>query len=340
MLTWVLPFAVVFLPYFVWRLSYYGYPLPNTFYAKVGGGVDQWVRGLKYVRTYLFNYGGLLVALPMPFLWLRGKEEWIQVLFAQVVVYGTYVVYVGGDGLAYQRFMAPMTPFLFLLAQESIRSAYEWARENTALARGVAAAACLWTVGAATLGASPSAGPVLFPASSRWYEAQSEVSFPGTGSDHPYLNFDNYFVERQKLAAEWLDANAPKDSVMAATPAGSIGYYSHLRVIDMLGLNDVHIAHFGHGGRTWSRAGHDKGDGKYVLSRSPDFILLGNVAVLPRALTEEDMSHKLVRTSEDEIWADPEFHRQYELVSVKLNDSGVFQYFTFYKKKSVTLSRY
>jgi hypothetical protein len=301
--------------------------------------LDQSARGLRYLVQYLLQYGGWLVVLPLPLLWKRREEAWIQLLLAQLLMYGLYVVYVGGDGLAYQRFFAPVAPLLFILAQEALRGAYEWAREskNSLFAQSAIAAFCLWTVGAAALGASPSARPMLFPASNRWLEAQSELSFPGNGTDHTYINFDNYFVERQKQAAEWLEANAPKDSVLAATPAGAIAYYSRLSVIDMLGLNDVHIAHFGHGGKSWSRAGHDKGDGKYVLSRAPEFILLGNVAVLPRPLSEEDMSHKLIRTSEDEIWADPEFHRQYELVSVKLNDTGVFRYFTFYKKKSVLL---
>ena len=85
------------------------------------------------------------------------------------------------------------------------------------------------------------------------------------------------------------------------------------------------------------RAGHEKGDGRYVLSRRPEFILLGNVAVLPRPLTEGDMVQKLVLKSEHEIWNDPGFHRDYELVSVRLSDRGIFQYFTFAKRRDVSL---
>ena len=43
------------------------------------------------------------------------------------------------------------------------------------------------------------------------------------------------------------------------------------------------------------RAGHKKGDDKYVLSRSPDYILMGNVAVLPYPVDKEGMAKKLVR---------------------------------------------
>ena len=70
-----------------------------------------------------------------------------------------------------------------------------------------------------------------------------------------------------------------------------------------------------------------------MLSRSPDYILMGNVAVLPYPLDEPLMARKLVLKSEHELWDNPEFHRRYELVSVRLADTGVFQYFSFFRKK-------
>ena len=309
------------------------------FYAKVGSGLEQYLRGLRYVRQYLFSYGGILLMLPLPFLILRRREAWLQVLAPQVMLYSLYVVYVGGDGLAYHRFWVPIAPFACILAQEALRGAWTWARQSRfpVLAKSAGAGTGLLLCGAVVLSAAPSLGPVLSPETYRWREQQSGLSFPGNGMDHSFLNFDNYFIERQKLAAEWLDANALPNAVIAATPAGSIAYHSHLSVIDMLGLNDAHIAHFGRKGAGWSRAGHEKGDGAYVLSRSPDFILLGNVAVLPTPVGDREMAGKLVRTSEHEIWADPDFHRRYQRLTVELADQGIFRYFTFYKKRGVAL---
>ncbi len=40
----------------------------------------------------------------------------------------------------------------------------------------------------------------------------------------------------------------------------------------MLGLNDAHIANVEIGPMGRGLAGHEKGDGRYVLSRKPDFI--------------------------------------------------------------------
>ncbi len=105
----------------------------------------------------------------------------------------------------------------------------------------------------------------------------------------------------------------------------------------MLGLNDAHIGHTSTADLGKGRAGHEKGDGKYVLSRSPDYILMGNVAVLPYPVDKERMAKKLVRKSEHELWAEPRFHDTYELVCFPLSDTGVFRYFTFFKRKDSIL---
>ena len=52
----------------------------------------------------------------------------------------------------------------------------------------------------------------------------------------------------------------------------------------MLGLNDAHIGHTSTADLGKGRAGHEKGDGKYVLS------IMGNVAVLPYPVDKERMA--------------------------------------------------
>ncbi|MCC7353651.1 MAG: hypothetical protein IT330_07815 [Anaerolineae bacterium] len=332
---WLLAFAIIYVPYFAWRLNYYGQLLPNTFYAKVGSGIQQDIRGARYLLNYGRGYGLFVFLLALPILLRKNRGKWLNLLILQVVCYLAYVVYVGGDGLGFYRFVVPVTPHIYLLVQEGIVEGYRWARQRVpaAAGRGLVLPVVLLLVVSFVFTGRQTLLVLPFRASYRWYEPQSELSFPGLGSDHPYLWFDNYFVDRLSIAAKWLEANAPPDAVVAATPAGAVGYYMDLKVIDMLGLNDLHIAHVKDVAMGTGRAGHEKGDGKYVLSRSPDYILMGNVAVLPKPLTEAEMAQKLVRKSENEIWADPDFHNRYELVSVKLSDQGVFRYFTFYRLK-------
>jgi hypothetical protein len=63
LVVWALVFLAIFLPYYAWRFSYYGYPMPNTFYTKVGGGLIQYARGVRYLLEYLKLYGGFIFLL-------------------------------------------------------------------------------------------------------------------------------------------------------------------------------------------------------------------------------------------------------------------------------------
>ena len=58
--------------------------------------------------------------------------------------------------------------------------------------------------------------------------------------------------------------------LLASDAAGKIPYYSGLRTIDMLGLNDRHIARIQ---PTFFEVGHNKYDADYVLSLCPDLIV-------------------------------------------------------------------
>jgi hypothetical protein len=335
LLLWLGAFAALFGPYYLWRFSYYGYPFPNTFYAKVGAGVRQYLRGVRYLQDYARLYGAFTLLLPLVLLGARRRPAWVDVLALQLVAYAAYVVYVGGDGLGFFRFIACVAPMLYLLVQEAVVQLDAWLGARlpalTALHRGLLLAAPLAIMLA--WGARQGLTPLLRPERSRWTEPQSELQFPLESGAHHYVWFDTYFVDRLRVAAEWLEANTPADAVVAATPAGAVGYYLDRPVIDMLGLNDLHIAHSASNpdAAGSGRAGHEKGDGAYVLSRQPDYILLGNVAVLPQPLTHEDMGRKLVLKSEHEIWADPTFHQRYELVTVTLDEGGPFAYFSFYR---------
>src|SRR5439155_5164561 len=57
--------------------------------------------------------------------------------------------------------------------------------------------------------------------------------------------------------------------LLAVDAAGKIPFYSGLPVVDMLGLNDEHIAPLP---ARFFEAGHNKYDPDYVLSRRPDLL--------------------------------------------------------------------
>lgn len=56
------PFVAILSIYFAWRFLYYGFPFPNTFYAKVATEISQWVRGYVFLVDALrFYLGGSLI---------------------------------------------------------------------------------------------------------------------------------------------------------------------------------------------------------------------------------------------------------------------------------------
>lgn len=64
-----------------------------------------------------------------------------------------------------------------------------------------------------------------------------------------------------------------KAPLLAVDPAGCLPYFSQLPSLDMLGLNDRHIAHHPPPSVGTGKLAHEFGDGKYVLSRAPDLVL-------------------------------------------------------------------
>lgn len=126
LLGYVAPFALVFVPYLLWRHDYYGYWLPNTFYAKSGTG-SYVPQGLRYVGPFFACYWPLLLGvLPLGWFLLRkpdplaaispflGRRPWLAIA-AFVVPYLAFVVYVGGDFM-FARFLLPVVPALLLAA--------------------------------------------------------------------------------------------------------------------------------------------------------------------------------------------------------------------------------
>src|SRR6185437_15436977 len=95
-----------------------------------------------------------------------------------------------------------------------------------------------------------------------------------------------------------------QDALMAVDPAGCLPYWSELRSVDMLGLNDYYLPRHPPPGVGQGAIGHELGDGQYVLSRKPDLVIF----LLP---TGNDRGYFL---SGRQMQEDPRFFRDYTLV--------------------------
>ena len=256
LLVFVIPFSV----YFLWRFHYYGFLLPNTFYAKVGSTVWQVVRGLKYCGEF---YGLLLFPLlafvrpvlgPLPYrtrysLWL-------------IYIYTAYIVAVGGDYMALFRFFVPLCPFLVLVAAETLEL-LKSRLQKPEYQRTIVAVLCFICV-----------LPSLPLENLRSYVPRPYYYWKARYDAHPRLLFERWQVNRLVLIGKWLKEKLPAGATLAYGGIGAIGWYADdVNIYDMSGLNDIHIAHKQMRNMGKGIAGHEKEDWLYILSRKPDYIL-------------------------------------------------------------------
>ena len=238
-------FVILYGSYFLWRMDFYGFFLPNTFYAKVGSSNAQLNRGVRYVIAAMPAFG-LLVA-PIVSSWGVRRESTparnaTPLLLALTLTHIVYVILVGGDNFPAHRFLVVIVPFLCLL---SVR-------------------------GVSLIAANPSRKALLL-ATLVGYNFVARAFDPET---RVRIRRD-YVAAHGTLVGRYLADFTPDGSLIATNSAGALAYYSGRPTVDMLGLNAAEIAHTPAATMGSGKAGHEKGNGFYVLSREPDYILFG-----------------------------------------------------------------
>jgi len=236
-------FLLIFLPYYLWRFSYYGYPLPNTFYAKVGGTAAQILRGLTYSATALLRQLPLALLALLAIIRQQLARQLPRPAAIVVLCYTGYIIAVGGDHFPYDRFFVPLLPLLALLAADGMRSNSRWLTLALPL---LALLASLWQL------------PTL--RDSRTLNTAGQVWT------------ENSVVEKNREIGSWLAQHTPPDTLVATGIAGALPYYAERPIIDMLGLNDLHIAHLEVATIGQGVAGSEKTDDAYILQRRPAYI--------------------------------------------------------------------
>jgi hypothetical protein len=239
-------------PHLAWRWSYYGYPLPNTYYAKVPGplfeglarGWGSLSRGLEDWDIWPILVLSLL-ALPA----VRRERYWTCSYVIVLATWASFVL-VGGDFVHSfgPRLLMPALPFVLLLAAEGLRLV------ASALARGIKAKRAVTALVAFAV-----VGLAVHAVWRPWPTRAGRLG--GLATMHHVF----------RVAGEWLGEEAARDAVIATTAAGILPYVSDRPTLDMFGLTDEHIAHHAEINPSMPPA-HGKSDPVYVLERRPDYL--------------------------------------------------------------------
>lgn len=256
-------FVALYLPYFLWRYYYYGFLLPNTFYAKVtvGGAGAQLRRGLEHIAAFLrLHLGWILPVIALVPIVKRRFSFWLTASLTVVLAYVAYIAYVGGDW-SVGRFFVPLLPLWYVLVAAGLVEAYDtlrvWLGRWTGSSRGVMVLP--W----AGLGCVVVGCLLLFHSSSLRGEHELFVArFQAARATHARV-----------AMGKWLRDKVPEDTFIAVDAAGQIPFYSGLRTLDMFGVNDVHTAHIQVESMGEGVPGHEKFDFDYIMWRQPDLII-------------------------------------------------------------------
>lgn len=231
----------------IYRLAHFGDPLPNTYYAKASGAMTHFLRhGRNYLHLFFANTWPVWLMVLLGGLVAWRERQWLKpepMLAFILAVYFAYLLRVGGDPISafpLWRHFVHIAPVWLFLAGSGISRLSRNGRQAIA----ISAAAGLLTAG------------VTYAKTLHPDGLETHPGFGATEPDNAYFAFINRFVDDKQLAA--------------ASLAGQWGWYVNIPIIDMGGLNDSHIAHFGqfqYGGSLDSKT-----DMQYVMDQHPTII--------------------------------------------------------------------
>lgn len=256
--------------YLTFRLLYYGYPLPNTFYAKTEFSSEFLTRGFNYViefaEAYLI-YGLVLIPVLLQ-LFMKRMSDSEKLLLWIITAYTILIFLIGGDVLPIHRFFLTITPMIFILVLKSIFALIEEFSPQRFFTLPVLVASIL-----------------LLAAGFYNYEMQKDTMMEKRA-------YETGLVEKMKIYAEFvknIDYEQGKNKiknkikskskkVVAMSTIGAFSFYSDAHVIDIVGLTDEYIAH-----NPLEEEGIDEElsvlwkerryNALYVVNRKPDYII-------------------------------------------------------------------
>ncbi|MBY8975355.1 hypothetical protein KHP62_06035 [Rhodobacteraceae bacterium NNCM2] len=282
----VVPYCALIAVYLAAMHGYYGVVWPNSLDAKVGSGAEQFLRGAHYLKSFILGYPVVLLTVALALVAIR-RATWAEIVaIAFCICFTIFYTSAGGDWMYGYRMYHPVIAFSACLVPLALTLFLSWRWLGLGLA----------VVAVAATAAQTKLNPQV--------QAAARESY----------------VHQGIKVGKWMAENLPPDSLIATNTAGTVAYFAGTPILDMMGLNDVHIAAREEVPAAWK--GIEKGDGAYILSRQPDFIHFGS----------STGSDEPVFLSDVELYQSDDFWRQYALEVIAIDDRTKLK---LYRKREV-----
>ncbi len=250
-------YAVFLIPFAVFKLMYYGYLLPNTFYAKTAFSIEQLKNGLSYTGLFFWHYLGAGVFILPAIIFFRKLGKSGQAILLFFVLYTLYIIFIGGDVLKVHRFFMPLMPLAAVITVVG----FYWLWQRKLIIFVVLVVVLVW-----------------------------QFQLPRKHANLFYRQEQGLILKMSIMMDKLLVIDRSNFSVAAST-IGVVGYklIGH-QVIDILGLTDSTIARHPEEPitgitSTWREASVNSA---YILSRQPDYILF-STGLKPSAPAERSL---------------------------------------------------
>ena len=280
--------------YLLWSFIYYGSILPNTFYSKVSISLRGLQAGLHYIYRFFMSSPYLLMFLLIVLIGYETQNKEIKFFFLVSIVYIIYLAIIGGDFMFAFRFFLPVMSILFIIMMSGISQLSERIGDKNHL-HGITYAILLLII---------------------MYNIFSLSFFLSYKTEIRRYKM----IGGGKILARYLNDHYPSNYTIASSGIGALGFYSNMKILDVLGLTDMQVAENGINGYDEIYS-HGKSDVDYIMKRRPEIIVFG----MSPGVKEP------VRFAEKEIYRQRTFKKDYKYVEEVLN----FDTLIFYARKDV-----
>lgn len=203
-----------------WRIWYYGRLLPNTFYAKQSG--NGLAAGAAYLGEFASSFPVTAAAFVLCAAIALGRirrDRPCALLGAMMLAISAYLLLIGGDFMEFRMLDVVLPPACILLAVYLCRLRFSWMWRHARTA----------TIVLVSLVVSSSVYCGLT------FERSPHRVLPWSG-------MGKGTTDLWVVIGRWFGQIARPGESIATTAAGAIPYFSKMRCVDMLGLNDAYVA--------------------------------------------------------------------------------------------------